>query len=106
SIIIQLNYKLKTGDIVDIITSSSSSVPSRDWLKFVNTSKAKNKIRRYFKAQDQEVAVESGEKIVADLILELELDPKNFMTDEIMDEHAQKFNYKDSESLYAAIGFN
>lgn len=104
--IVPLNYKLKTGDIVEIITSSSSSGPSRDWLKFVNTSKAKNKIRRYFKAQDQEVAVESGEKIVADLILELELDPKNFMTDEIMDEHAQKFNYKDSESLYAAIGFN
>lgn len=104
--IVPLNYKLKTGDIVEIITSSSSSGPSRDWLKFVNTSKAKNKIRRYFKAQDQEVAVENGEKIVADLILELELDPKNFMTDEIMDEHAQKFNYKDSESLYAAIGFN
>lgn len=104
--IVPLNYKLKTGDIVEIITSSSSSGPSRDWLKFVNTSKAKNKIRRYFKAQDQEVAAENGEKIVTDLILEQDLDPKDFMTSEIMDEHAQKFNYKDSESLYAAIGFN
>ncbi|MEY8291141.1 bifunctional (p)ppGpp synthetase/guanosine-3',5'-bis(diphosphate) 3'-pyrophosphohydrolase [Carnobacteriaceae bacterium 52-44] len=104
--IVPLNYKLKTGDIVEIITSSTSSGPSRDWLKFVNTSKAKNKIRRYFKAQDQEVAAENGEKIVTDLILEQDLDPKDFMTSEIMDEHAQKFNYKDSESLYAAIGFN
>lgn len=104
--IVPLNYKLKTGDIVEIITSSSSAGPSRDWLKFVNTSKAKNKIRRYFKAQDQEIAAENGEKIVTDLILEQELDPKDFMTSEIMDEHAQKFNYKDSESLYAAIGFN
>lgn len=104
--IVPLNYKLKTGDIVEIITSSSSSGPSRDWLKFVNTSKAKNKIRRYFKAQDQEIAAENGEKIVTDLILEQDLDPKDFMTSEIMDEHAQKFNYKDSESLYAAIGFN
>ena len=104
--IVPLNYKLKTGDIVEIITSSSSSGPSRDWLNFVNTSKARNKIRRYFKAQDQENAIEHGEKIVTDLILELELNPKDFMTHEIMDKHAQKFNYKDSESLYAAIGFN
>lgn len=104
--IVPLNYKLKTGDIVEIITSSSSSGPSRDWLKFVNTSKARNKIRRYFKAQDQEHAIEQGEKIVNDLILELELEPKDFMNHEIMDKHAQKFNYKDSDSLYAAIGFN
>jgi len=104
--IVPLNYKLKTGDIVEIITSASSAGPSRDWLKFVNTSKAKNKIRRYFKAQDQENAIEHGEKIVTDLILELELNPKDFMTHEIMDKHAQKFNYKDSDSLYAAIGFN
>lgn len=104
--IVPLNYKLKTGDIVEIITSSSSSGPSRDWLKFVSTSKAKNKIRHYFKSQDQEIAAENGEKIVTDLILEQDLDPKDFMTNEIMDEHAQKFNYKDSESLYTAIGFN
>ena len=104
--IVPLNYKLKTGDIVEIITSSSSAGPSRDWLNFVNTSKARNKIRRYFKTQDQENAIEHGQKIVTDLILELELDPKDFMTDEIMNKHAEKFNYKDSDSLYAAIGFN
>ena len=104
--IVPLNYKLKTGDIVEIITSSSSAGPSRDWLNFVNTSKARNKIRRYFKTQDQENAIEHGQKIVTDLILERQLDPKDFMTDEIMNKHAEKFNYKDSDSLYAAIGFN
>src|SRR5690625_1916086 len=103
---VTLNYKLKTGDIVEIITSSSSAGPSRDWLKFVNTSKAKNKIRRYFKVQDQEEAAENGKKTVESLILDQDLNPKDFMTNEIMDEHAKKFNYKDSESLYAAIGFN
>lgn len=104
--IVPLNYKLKTGDIVEIITLSSSSGPSRDWLNFVNTSKAKNKIRRYFKVQDQEVATENGEKIVAQLIADQELDPADFMTSERMDEHAQIFNFKDRHSLYAAIGFN
>lgn len=104
--IVPLNYKLKTGDIVEIITSSSSPGPSRDWLNFVSTSKAKNKIRRFYKEQDQEAAIENGKKIVHDLILDQELEPKEFMTDEIMDAHAQTFNYKDSESLYSAIGFN
>ncbi len=104
--IVPLNYKLKTGDIVEIITSSSSSGPSRDWLKFVNTSKAKNKIRRYFKAQDQEAATTNGEKIVAELIQDQDLEPKDFMSTEKMDEFAKNFNFKDSESLYAAIGFN
>lgn len=103
--IVPLNYKLKTGDIVEIITSSSS-VPSRDWLDFVNTSKARNKIRRHFKERDHEKAVEDGKKIVRDIILEYDLDPKEFMDEDIMDRHAQKYNYKNSDRLYAAIGFN
>jgi GTP pyrophosphokinase len=104
--IVPLNYKLKTGDIVEIITSSSSAGPSRDWLNFVNTSKARNKIRRYFKVQELDEAVEDGKKIVAELIREQDFEPSDYMTEEIMDEHANEYNYKDSESLYAAIGFN
>lgn len=104
--IVPLNYKLKTGDIVEIITSSSSTGPSQDWLKFVSTSKAKNKIRRYFKVQELDDALENGEKIVRELIAEQDFDPNEFMTDAIMDQHATEFNYRDSQSLYAAIGFN
>lgn len=104
--IVPLNYKLKTGDIVEIITSSSSTGPSRDWLKFVNTSKAKNKIRRHFKEQEMEEAVENGKRIIEELITEQDFNPKDFMTPEKMDEQAQEFNYRDHEVLYAAIGFN
>lgn len=104
--IVPLNYKLKTGDIVEIITSFASAGPSRDWLKFVNTSKAKNKIRRYFKTQEMEDAVENGKKIIAELLTDQDFNPKEFMTPEKLDEQAQEFNYKDHEVLYAAIGFN
>lgn len=104
--IVPLNYKLKTGDIVEILTSSSSTGPSRDWLNFVNTSKARNKIRRYFKVQELDEAVENGKKIVEDLILEQEFDPDDFMSEETIDELASEYNYKDSDSLYASIGFN
>lgn len=104
--IVPLNYRLKTGDIVEIITSPNSSGPSRDWLNFVNTSKAKNKIRRYFKTQEQEVAIENGKNIVERLIKEQDLNPKDFMSAEIIDEHAKLYNYKTADNLYSAIGFN
>lgn len=104
--IVPLNYKLKTGDIVEIITSSSSTGPSRDWLKFVNTSKARNKIRRYFKVQEMEDAVENGKKIIEELIEEQDFNPKDFMTDEKIKDVASDFNYKDADSLYGAVGFN
>ncbi|MDN6161607.1 MAG: bifunctional (p)ppGpp synthetase/guanosine-3',5'-bis(diphosphate) 3'-pyrophosphohydrolase [Atopostipes sp.] len=103
---VPLNYKLKTGDIVEIITSSSSSGPSRDWLDFVNTSKARNKIRRHFKEQDHEKAVNDGKRIVRDIILDYNLEPKDFMNENIMEKHAENYNYQNSEQLYAAIGFN
>lgn len=104
--IVPINYKLKTGDIVEIITSSSSAGPSRDWLSFVSTSKAKNKIRRYFKVQEEDDAIENGEKIIIELIEEQEFDPAEFMIDAQLDQLANEYNFKDKEKLYAAIGFN
>ncbi|MDN6731400.1 MAG: DUF5913 domain-containing protein, partial [Atopostipes suicloacalis] len=61
---------------------------------------------RHFKEQDHEKAVNDGKRIVRDIILDYDLEPKNFMDEEIMDKHAQSYNYKDSDRLYAAIGFN
>ncbi|CAM2753011.1 RelA/SpoT family protein [Dolosigranulum pigrum] len=54
--IVPLNYKLKNGDIVEMLTSSSSFGPSRDWLKYVNTSKAKNRIKHFFKTQQKDAS--------------------------------------------------
>ncbi|HZK22605.1 MAG TPA: bifunctional (p)ppGpp synthetase/guanosine-3',5'-bis(diphosphate) 3'-pyrophosphohydrolase [Atopostipes sp.] len=104
--IVPINYKLKTGDIVEIITSPSSAGPSRDWLNFVSTSKAKNKIRRYFKVQEEDEAIENGERILIELIEEQEFDPAEFMIDAQLDQLANEYNFKDKEKLFAAIGFN
>lgn len=103
--IVPINYKLKTGDIVEIITSSSAG-PSRDWLSFVSTSKAKNKIRRYFKVQEEDEAIENGEKILIELIEEQEFDSAEFMIDAQLEQLANEYNFKDKEKLFSAIGFN
>ena len=103
--IVPINYKLKTGDIVEIITSSSAG-PSRDWLSFVSTSKAKNKIRRYFKVQEEDEAIENGEKILIELIEEQEFDSAEFMIDAQLEQLANEYNLEDKEKLFSAIGFN
>ena len=58
-----LNYELHDGDIVKINTNSSSK-PNKDWLSFVKTSQAKNKIKAYFSKQDREKYIESGKNLL------------------------------------------
>ena len=53
--IVPLNYKLKNGNIVEVITQKSSSGPSRDWLKFVKSPRARQKIKQWFKSKEKDL---------------------------------------------------
>lgn len=103
--IVPLNYKLKTGDIVEMLTSSSSFGPSRDWLNYVNTSKAKNKIKRFFKTQEKEKNIERGKDTLERLLIEMDFNPKDILKKESVKKVAERFNYSNDEDLYAAIGY-
>ena len=61
--IVPLEYRLENGDIVNIITSKNSG-PSRDWMKFVKTSRARSKIKRWFKRQQRDEIVQRGKEIL------------------------------------------
>ena len=103
--IVPLNYQLKTGDIVEVLTSANSFGPSRDWINLVFTTRAKNKIKRFFKLQDRDENIIKGRELLEKQITELGFNFKNFMTKQGMKDIATRFNFGTEEDLFAAIGF-
>ncbi|MED3758884.1 bifunctional (p)ppGpp synthetase/guanosine-3',5'-bis(diphosphate) 3'-pyrophosphohydrolase [Peribacillus frigoritolerans] len=103
---VPLDYKLKTGDIIEILTSKHSYGPSQDWLKLTQTSQAKNKIRQFFKKQRREENIEKGKELVEKEIRDMEFDLKEILAAENIRRVADKFNFLNEEDMYAAVGYN
>lgn len=103
---VTLDYKLKTGDIIEILTSKHSYGPSQDWLKLAQTSQAKNKIRQFFKKQRKDENVEKGREQVEKEIRSMDFDVKEILTTENVKRVSEKFNFFHEDDLYAAVGYN
>jgi GTP pyrophosphokinase len=103
--IVPLDHKLKTGDIVEILTSKHSYGPSRDWLKIAQSSHARSKIRQWFKKEKREENVARGRELLERELRRLGLEPPAFMTENQLLEVARKFNFNDIEDMFSAIGF-
>ena len=99
--IVALDYQLKTGDRVEILTAKKGG-PSRDWLNpslgLVQTARAREKIRQWFKKQEREVARAEGRELLEKELHRLGLAQKN------LDEVAKLFNFRTVEDLFEAIG--
>jgi GTP pyrophosphokinase len=103
--IVPLDYQLKTGDKVQIITSKHSYGPSRDWLKIVKTSHARNKIRNWFKKQQREESIAKGREMVEALLKKHDFNVEEVLTQERLMEATRRFNFQDVEDLFAAVGY-
>lgn len=102
--IVPLDYQIKTGDIVEILTSPNAK-PSRDWLNVVSTRRARNKIKQYFKQQDREENIQAGLDLISQNLMQNDFVPADFMTPAKLDEVAEKLHFPKRQDMLAAIGF-
>lgn len=103
--IVKLGYVLKNGDIVEILTSSNVHGPSRDWLKIVKSSQARNKINQWFKKENREENILRGKESI-----ERELKKQGFTYNQLfksewVDVMLKKYNFNSVEDMFSAVGY-
>lgn len=97
--------KLKNGDIVEIITSENAKGPSMDWLKFIKSSSAKNKIQQWFKKEQREENIEKGKELIEKEIKRIGMASKELHKPELVQVALDRYKYNSIEDMYAAVGF-
>jgi len=103
--IVSLEYKLKNGDIVEILTSSNSPGPSRDWLKIVKSSSARNRIRQWFKKEKREENLESGKEIFEKGLKKQGFTSNDVLRPEWIEKVLKKFGFQNMDDMYATLGY-
>ncbi|MGD9677266.1 MAG: bifunctional (p)ppGpp synthetase/guanosine-3',5'-bis(diphosphate) 3'-pyrophosphohydrolase [Vulcanibacillus sp.] len=104
--IVPLDYTLKTGDIVEILTSKHSYGPGQDWLKIAQSSNARSKIKQWFKKEKRSENIIKGKDSVERELQRNGYDPSEFMTTELLKEISTKFNFYEEDDMFAAIGYS
>ena len=102
--LVNIDYKIKNGDQIDIITSQNSKGPSRDWLNLVKSTQAKNKINQWFKTQLKEDNIIKGKEHIHSYAKSKNIVLSDLLKAKYMDKVMIKYGYKDWEAVYAAIG--
>ncbi|MFP4017048.1 MAG: ACT domain-containing protein, partial [Halanaerobiales bacterium] len=99
-------YRLKNGDIVEIQTSKVSAGPSRDWLKFAKTSKARSKIKHWFKQQERDEIVKRGKEIIENELKRRHIELKETEKQKEFERLAKKMGKNNADELLETIGYN
>jgi guanosine-3',5'-bis(diphosphate) 3'-pyrophosphohydrolase len=103
--LVPLESTLENGDVVEVLTSKADGAgPSRDWLTFVKSPRARNKIRQWFSKERREEMIESGKDAIAKAMRKEGLPLQRLMSHETLTGLASELRYQDIDALYAAVG--
>ena len=102
--IVPLRGQLRNGDVVEIMTSPSSH-PSRDWMNFVQTSRARSKIRHYLAESERVTAIDLGKKLFEKEADRFRLNPRKLLSNGDLDRIASEYGCARTDDLLAAIGY-
>lgn len=102
--LVTIDYEIKNGDRVEVLTSQNSKGPSRDWLKVVKSTQAKNKINQWFKNQDKDDNIIKGKELLQGYCKAKAISQVEVMRPEYMEAIMKKYGFHDWESVLAAIG--
>ncbi|HHU91960.1 MAG TPA: bifunctional (p)ppGpp synthetase/guanosine-3',5'-bis(diphosphate) 3'-pyrophosphohydrolase [Halanaerobiaceae bacterium] len=101
-----LDYRLQNGDIVEIQTTKVSTGPSRDWLNFVKTSKARSKIKYWFKMQARDEILQRGKELVEKELRRRQIELKDSERQKEFERLAKKMGKNTAEEILEMIGYN
>ena len=102
--LVTIDYEIKNGDRIEIITSQNSKGPSRDWLNVVKSTQAKNKINQWFRNERKEDNIIKGKELLAAYCKTKTINLSNLLKQEYMEAVMRKYGFRDWDSVLAAIG--
>jgi GTP pyrophosphokinase len=102
--IVPLHYELRSGDIVEILTSKKDRGPSRDWLAVVKTTRARNKIKQWFKAETREDTEHTGRDLLQEHLRKQGLPAQKLTGSPLLADVIREMGFRKAEDFYIALG--
>ena len=102
--IVPLHYELRSGDIVEVLTSKRERGPSRDWLALVKTTRARNKIKAWFKAESREDSEHTGRALLQEALHKQGLPAQRISGSPLLADVIREMGFKNAADFYIALG--
>ncbi|MFA7661133.1 MAG: bifunctional (p)ppGpp synthetase/guanosine-3',5'-bis(diphosphate) 3'-pyrophosphohydrolase, partial [Anaerovoracaceae bacterium] len=102
---VPIDYTLRNGQIIEIVTSSNSKGPSIDWLKIVKSNAARNKIRSYLKKENKGENIEKGKEMLEKYVRRKGYDPQQIIRNQWINKAAKSMNIASSDELYISVSY-
>ena len=102
--IVPLSYQLRSGDIVEVLTSKRERGPSRDWLALVKTTRARNKIKAWFKAESRKDTEHSGRELLQEHLKKAGLPAQKLVGSPLLADVIREMGFRKGEDFYIALG--